>query len=254
MNFDVGCVSLPLESQHFSVFPGSGHVKWSAALIRKGQVTLDRNATLLLKAVMGKKSAAEAAKTRKLIVSTARALFAELGFAGATTSRIAKTAGLTEGAFFHHFKDKKALFAEVVKNLQREFAYEVVLRGREGTNALERFMIGTRASIELSQKPEYLRLVLIEAPTVLGGSNWREIDAITSLSVIEPALAAIAGREDIEIRQIRPMALLTLGLLTETAFALVRSDGTITVDDVIEVLEMSISNWLKRVQPKSEAK
>jgi AcrR family transcriptional regulator len=254
MNFDGGCVSLFLESQHFSLFPGHGHVKWSAALIRKSQVTLDRNATLLLKALMGKKSAAEAAKTRKLIVSTARALFAELGFAGATTSRIAKTAGLTEGAFFHHFKDKKALFAEVVKNLQREFAYEVVLRGREGTNALERFMIGTRASIELSQKPEYLRLVLIEAPTVLGGSNWREIDAITSLSVIEPALAAIAGREDIEIRQIRPMALLTLGLLTETAFALVRSDGTITVDDVIEVLEMSISNWLKRVQLKSKAK
>ncbi|MFN0045959.1 MAG: TetR/AcrR family transcriptional regulator [Sphingorhabdus sp.] len=203
---------------------------------------------------MGKKSAAEAEKTRKSIVSTARRLFAELGFAGATTSHIAKTAGLTEGAFFHHFKDKKALFAEVVKNLQREFAYEVVMRGREGADALEGFMIGARASIELSQKPEYLRLVLIEAPTVLGGSNWREIDAITSLSVIEPALSAIAKREDIEIRQIRPMALLTLGLLNETAFALVRSDGTITVDDVIDVLEISINDWLKRVQSKSKAK
>nr|WP_246156182.1 TetR/AcrR family transcriptional regulator [Sphingorhabdus profundilacus] len=197
---------------------------------------------------MGKKSAAEAEKTRKLIVSTARSLFAEHGFAGATTSRIAKTAGLTEGAFFHHFKDKKALFAEVVKILQREFAYEVVIRGSAGKNALERFILGARASIELSQKHEYLRLVLIEAPTILGGSNWREIDAITSLSVIEPALAAIAKREDIEIRQIRPMALLTLGLLNETAFALVRSDGTITVDDVIDVLEMSINDWLKRIQ------
>jgi|GEM_PF-1186799 AcrR family transcriptional regulator len=254
MNFDAGDVSHCLKYQHFAASPGPCYVKWPAAFTRKDQVTLDRNATLLLKAVMGKKSAAEAAKTRKLIVTTARALFAELGFAGATTSRIAKTAGLTEGAFFHHFKDKKALFAEVVKNLQREYAYEVVTRGREGTNALERFLIGARASIELSQKPEYLRLVLIEAPTVLGGNNWREIDAITSLSVIEPALAAIAGREDIEIRQIRPMALLTLGLLTETAFALVRSDGTITVDDVMEVLEMSINDWLKRVQLKSKAK
>lgn len=230
------------------MFGEFSYARRSILMSRMVQVELDRNATLLLRAIMGKKSAAEAEKTRKLIVSTARTLFAELGFAGATTSRIAKTAGLTEGAFFHHFKDKKALFAEVVKNLQREFAYEVVIRGSAGKNALERFIIGARASIELSQKHEYLRLVLIEAPTILGGSNWREIDAITSLSVIEPALAAIAKREDIEIRQIRPMALLTLGLLNETAFALVRSDGTITVDDVIDVLELSINDWLKRIQ------
>jgi len=162
---------------------------------------------------MGKKSAAEAEKTRKLIVATARELFAELGFAGATTSRIAKSAGLTEGAFFHHFKDKKALFAEVVKNLQREFAHAVVLRGQKGDDPLERFIIGARASIELSQSPEYLRLVLIEAPTILGGENWREIDAVTSLSVIEPALVAITGRDQIDPTMLRPMALLVLGLL-----------------------------------------
>lgn len=204
---------------------------------------------------MGKKSAAEAEKTRKLIVATARNLFAELGFAGATTSRIAKSAGLTEGAFFHHFKDKKALFAEVVRNLQLEFAHAVVIRGRGGDNFLERFLIGARASIELSQSPEYLRLVLIEAPTVLGGENWREIDAATSLSVIEPALVAITGREHVEPTALRPMALLVLGLLNETAFALARQDEQITVDDVIDILELSIQDWLRRLdQPKKASK
>lgn len=204
---------------------------------------------------MGKKSAAEAEKTRKLIVATARQLFAELGFAGATTSRIAKSAGLTEGAFFHHFKDKKALFAEVVRNLQLEFAHAVVIRGRSGDNFLERFLIGARASIELSQSPEYLRLVLIEAPTILGGENWREIDSATSLSVIEPALVAITGRESVEPTVLRPMALLVLGLLNETAFALARQDEQITVDDVIDILELSIQDWLRRLdQPKKANK
>ena len=167
---------------------------------------------------MGKKSAAEAEKTRKLIVATARGLFAELGFAGATTSRIAKSAGLTEGAFFHHFKDKKALFAEVVRNLQRELAQAVNTRRQKSEDPFERFIIGARASIELSQSPEYLRLVLIEAPTILGGENWREIDAVTSLSVIEPALVAIAGRDQIDPTDLRPIALMVLGLLNETAF------------------------------------
>lgn len=203
---------------------------------------------------MGKKSAAEAEKTRKLIVATARQLFAELGFAGATTSRIAKSAGLTEGAFFHHFKDKKALFAEVVRNLQLEFAHAVVIRGRSGDNFLERFLIGARASIELSQSPEYLRLVLIEAPTILGGENWREIDSATSLSVIEPALVAITGRESVEPTVLRPMALLVLGLLNETAFALARQDEQITVDDVIDILELSIQDWLRRLDQPIKAK
>ncbi len=200
---------------------------------------------------MGKKSAAEAEKTRKLIVATARDLFAELGFAGATTSRIAKSAGLTEGAFFHHFKDKKALFAEVVRNLQLEFAHAVVIRGRGGDNFLDRFLIGARASIELSQSPEYLKLVLIEAPTILDTENWREIDAATSLAVIEPALVAISGRDQVEPRLLRPMALLVLGLLNETAFALARKDQEITIDDVIDILEVSIKDWQRRLdQPK----
>lgn len=204
---------------------------------------------------MGKKSAAEAEKTRKLIVATARGLFAELGFAGATTSRIAKSAGLTEGAFFHHFKDKKALFAEVVRNLQRELAQAVNTRRQKSEDPFERFIIGARASIELSQSPEYLRLVLIEAPTILGGENWREIDAVTSLSVIEPALVAIAGRDQIDPTDLRPIALMVLGLLNETAFALARHDDQITIDDVIDILEVSIRDWLNRLdKPKTTSR
>jgi AcrR family transcriptional regulator len=209
----------------------------------------------LIEGAMGKKSAAEAEKTRKLIVATARELFAELGFAGATTSRIAKSAGLTEGAFFHHFKDKKALFAEVVRNLQRELAQAVTVRRQKSEDPFERFIIGARASIELSQSPEYLRLVLIEAPTILGGENWREIDAVTSLSVIEPALVAIAGRDQIDPTDLRPIALMVLGLLNETAFALARHDDQITIDDVIDILEVSIRDWLIRLdKPKTTSR
>jgi AcrR family transcriptional regulator len=196
---------------------------------------------------MGNKSAADSAATRQQIIDAARRLFADKGFAGATTSEIARSAGLTEGAFFHHFKDKRALFAAVVQQLQREFASAVFRRGGAGRDAFDRFIIGARASLDLSQRPEYLRLVLIEAPTVLGGSNWREIDARASLAVIEPALVAISKREDLDERQLKPIALQILGLLNETAFALARGDAGVTVDDVIAQLEQSIRDWMKRL-------
>lgn len=208
---------------------------------------LDGRVALSLLGIVGNKSAAESAATRQRIVDAARKLFAEYGFAKATTSAIARSAGLTEGAFFHHFKDKRALFAQVVQRIQHEFAAQVFQRGSAGDNALDRFLIGARASLELSQKPEYLRLVLIEAPTVLGANNWREIDAETSLAVIEPALQAITGRSDLADRQLRPFALLVLGLLNETAFALARGDRALRSDDVIALLEQSIHDWITRL-------
>jgi AcrR family transcriptional regulator len=193
------------------------------------------------------KSASESAATRQRIVETARRLFAAKGFAATTTREIVQSEGLTEGAFFHHFKDKKALFATVVESVQREFAAEVFKRGSAGSNAFERFVFGAKASLELSQKPEYLRLVLIEAPTALGGDEWRRIDSAASLSVIEPALAAIAKKRDIPPQQLRPMALQVLGLLNETAFALSRDNKTVTVDDVITELSATISDWIRRL-------
>ncbi|NJS13369.1 MAG: TetR/AcrR family transcriptional regulator [Sphingopyxis sp.] len=196
---------------------------------------------------MGNKSAAESAATRQAIVNTARKLFTDKGFAGATTSEIAKSAGLTEGAFFHHFKDKRALLTEVVKQIQREFAAEVFKFGSAGQNAFDRFILGARHSLELSQRPEYLRLVLVEAPTVLGGTKWRQIDSAISLAVLEPALADIAGIKDIPSAKLKAMALMILGLLNETAFALAREDTGITANDVIALLEESIRDWVQRL-------
>ena len=209
-------------------------------------VPLDGIATLSLNSCMGNKSASESAATRNRIVTAARALFAATGFAGATTSEIARSAGLTEGAFFHHFKDKRTLLTEVVQQIQREFAAEVFKYGSAGKDAFDRFILGARVSLELSQRPEYLRLVLVEAPTVLGGTTWRQIDSETSLAVLEPALTAIAGGKDISPAKLKPMALMILGLLNETAFALARGDSGITADDVIAFLEESIRDWVRR--------
>ena len=78
---------------------------------------------------------------------------------------------------------------------------------------------------------------------------------MTSLSVIEPALVAITGRDNIAPAVLRPMALLVLGLLNETAFALARRDDQITIDDVVDILELSINDWLHRLdKPKAASR
>ena len=51
--------------------------------------------------------------TRSTLIAVARRLFAERGYAGTPTEEIVRVAGVTRGALYHHFRDKKELFASV---------------------------------------------------------------------------------------------------------------------------------------------
>jgi AcrR family transcriptional regulator len=196
---------------------------------------------------MAKNTASEAALTRRRIISCSQVLFATLGYRATRTADVARDAGVSEGALFHHFKDKTALFKAVVERLQYKFAAEIVASTAQESVPLTIFLTGSRKSLELSQNSEYLRIVMLEAPTVLGEFDWRQQDARVGLMMIEPNLRNIAGRDDIPDAVIKPMALLVMGLINETIFALSRGDEGVSVDGCIGLLEAAVVEWAKRV-------
>lgn len=59
---------------------------------------------------MVRKTKEDAEKTRKDIIESARTVFHQCGVTRSTLEKIAKTAGVTRGAVYWHFKDKAALF------------------------------------------------------------------------------------------------------------------------------------------------
>lgn len=191
-----------------------------------------------------KRSAADAAITRGDIIRTARKLFSDKGFAQSTTSEIARGAGVTEGAFFHHFKGKQELFAEVVRQLQREFDKSVSEAASKAPPGIVRFLEGARASLQLSQKQEYLRIVLIDAPGILGHMQWKEIDTNIALEAIEPALRLLAGNRSVPKTRLRATALSILGLLNEACFALASKDPCVDEIDVLETIEAILNLWM----------
>lgn len=200
---------------------------------------------------MPKRSASDAAKTREQIVEVSLHRFATLGFAATRTADIARDARVSEGALFHHFKDKAALFKAVVERLQQQFVVEVVASTSALTVPMDVFLTGSRRSLELSENSDYLRIVMIEAQSVLGGMGWREQDARVGLMLIEPNLRAIAGRDAIPDPVLRPMALLVMGLINETIFALARKDPGVTIDGCIALLEAAVLVWVQRLGPAS---
>lgn len=59
-------------------------------------------------------------ETRAKLIDAARRAFADNGYAGASMDDLTASAGLTRGALYHHFGDKKGLLAAVVQQIDDE--------------------------------------------------------------------------------------------------------------------------------------
>ncbi|MFC0266406.1 TetR/AcrR family transcriptional regulator [Kushneria aurantia] len=112
-------------------------------------------------------------ETRARLIDAARAAFAEKGYAGASMDELTARAGLTRGALYHHFGDKRGLLAAVVDRLDSEMAARAHEIGQRHTNAWEGLLAEGGAYIELARDPEIQRIVLLDGPAVLGDpSQW----------------------------------------------------------------------------------
>ncbi|WP_417712195.1 TetR/AcrR family transcriptional regulator [Roseibium aggregatum] len=113
-------------------------------------------------------------ETRAKLIAAGRKAFAEQGFAAASMDELTASVGLTRGALYHNFGDKKGLLQAVVNQLDGEIAAEAKeAASRLGGSVWESLMAEGIAYIEMALKPEVQRIVLLDGPAVLGDpSQW----------------------------------------------------------------------------------
>lgn len=106
----------------------------------------------------------KAIKTRQEIHKSATKLFSERGFENVTVDEIAAGAGVSVGAFYHHFKSKEEIFTIFYKTLDDHYMryYEDVICspasiGLRVMKKLENFIMYT-IEISATQGVEYLRI------------------------------------------------------------------------------------------------
>jgi AcrR family transcriptional regulator len=162
--------------------------------------------------------------TRAALIDAARPLFAERGYADVGTEEIVRAAGVTRGALYHHFDDKRDLLRAVYEQLEAELAQELADQFTPGAAALETLRAGAEMFLDHCLEPEVQRIVLLDAPAVLGWEEWRAIGARYALGLIEALLTA--GMESGEIRRqpIEPLSHALLGALDEVAMLVARAE------------------------------
>ncbi|WP_292075067.1 helix-turn-helix domain-containing protein, partial [Mesorhizobium sp.] len=65
------------------------------------------------------------AETRAKLIAAARHAFGTVGYAEASMDDFTASAGLTRGALYHHFGDKKGLLQAVIAEIDGEMALRV---------------------------------------------------------------------------------------------------------------------------------
>ncbi|HME48842.1 TetR/AcrR family transcriptional regulator [Mycobacterium sp.] len=165
------------------------------------------------------------ATTRAALLKNARKLFADKGFADISTQAIVKAAGVTRGALYHQFSDKAALFAEVHEEVEREIVAEIVERimAASPSDPVEAMRLGARLFLDRCAAPDVQRIVLIDAPAVLGWDQWRAVGAKYGLGVIEGMLAQAIEEGAIPEQPPRASAHVLLGALDEAALYVSRA-------------------------------
>ncbi|WP_426023470.1 TetR/AcrR family transcriptional regulator [Brevundimonas sp. PWP3-1b1] len=111
-------------------------------------------------------------ETKARLVSAARQAFATQGYAAASMDDLTAEAGLTRGALYHNFGDKKGLLQAVIDQIDAEMLVRMRAAG-EGLPPWDAFVAEGVAYIEMSLEPEIQRIMLLDGPAVLGDpSRW----------------------------------------------------------------------------------
>jgi AcrR family transcriptional regulator len=189
--------------------------------------------------------------TRTALIAAARPLFARRGYAGVGTEEIARAAGVTRGALYHHFDGKRELFEAVYEQIEVELAERIASGALEAnaSSPLAAMRAGAEMFLRVSTEPETQQIVLLDGPSVLGWDRWREIATEHGLGLIEATLQAAVEAGEIDPQPVRPLAHVLMGALDEAAMLVARAEDAEKMRAEVGQTLAALLNGLSRDSP-----
>jgi len=199
---------------------------------------------------VGNEKRAQGDATRLALVVAARELFGERGYAATSIDEVASRAGVTKGAFYHHFAGKADLFQVVYEQVKREVSDQVVSVFNEPDH-WKAVIGGCQLMIDAQLDPAVRRIALHDARSVLGWDVVRDIETRYGAVGIRGALRKAMHGGVIETQPLRPLALLLAGALSEACFYVADADDPVAAREEVGRLIVRILEGLK-VSPQNQ--
>jgi AcrR family transcriptional regulator len=194
--------------------------------------------------------AEQVAQTRAALVAAGRHLFGTRGFATTSVEDIAREARVTTGALYHHFPTKAAVFESVFEQVHSDLMEASLQAAGQATDAIGLLTAGFGAFLDAVLEPEVQRIVITDAPAVLGLARFTELDERYAFAATVAALEAANDAGALHVADPPTLARLLFGALTRAGLLIASSaEPKATRDAVAATLRAMISGFA--VQPAS---
>jgi AcrR family transcriptional regulator len=189
------------------------------------------------------KKLAQSQATRAKLIAAARGLFGAHGYAAVGTEAIVAAAGVTRGALYHQFADKRELFAAVVEEVEAEVSQRVEERALAEPDAVAMLRTGLAAWLDVCLEPEVSQIILIDAPAVLGWEAWRELGERYGVGTVMGGLQLGIDAGTLEPQPVRALAHIIIGAIDEAALYVARSeDREQAREEMLQVLARLVAS------------
>ncbi|WP_348635793.1 TetR family transcriptional regulator [Cupriavidus sp. AcVe19-1a] len=145
--------------------------------------------------------------TRQALLDAARSLFVERGYGETSTPDVCSAAGITRGALYHHFADKRDLFRQVLADEAAAVAVEIEAAAPAGLDPAEALIAGAQAYLDAMTVPGRTRLLLVEGPAALGLRETLALDEANAARTLREGLdaAGMGGQGEVALRALAPL-------------------------------------------------
>jgi AcrR family transcriptional regulator len=189
--------------------------------------------------------AERSAATRDALVAAGRALFGARGYADVGTEEVVRAAGVSRGALYHHFADKAELFAAVLQSVEETANARVIaaVTAAGPDDPIAAMQLGTAAFLDICTEPEMARIMLIDAPAVLGAQGGSDPGNESDIGLVMQLITRGIELGRIRPQPVVPLARILLGALREAALFLASApDPAAARDQVGAVLNRIIES------------
>jgi AcrR family transcriptional regulator len=124
----------------------------------------------------------------------------------------------------YHFKGKDALFEAVLEALETDVGRRTLAATAGAPSPAAALRAGCLAWVRIAGDPVVQRILLIDAPSVLGWVRWRELEERHALGLIKGALAVIARDGGLAPDLVEIFSHVLLATMNEIALFLARAD------------------------------
>ena len=201
---------------------------------------------------MARTQAERSAATQRALVAAARRLWGERGYAEVSTPEIAEAAGVTRGAMYHQYADKAALFRAVIEAMDQEILerLEASVVAAQPKTPADTMHAMADAWLYIAREPEVRQLMLLDAPSVIGWREYREMSQNNSVEAAEALLKAAVEAGQLRPQPLRPLALVLLGALEEAAMYVAGAEDADQAGEEIRVVIRDLIDGLLIGNPR----